>query len=188
MEPIFTKLVDQFIGGKLSRRDLIQGLAAASVVAGAPAVAATTRRDITCVGVNHISYKAKDYARTRDYYAQNLGMKVEKDTGTRAYLTFGDTFMLIRQGRLGDVTPVVDHIAYTIGGYGADPKNFAADHESIGAELNARGLKAESDEVALSWLMRDPENYEVQVSPTLMKLGNPLFEAQMAKPREKLKY
>lgn len=191
MEPSFIKLVDQFIGGKLSRRDLIQSLGAIMATAGIPAAAAAAapaasraKRETKVIGVNHISYQVKDYAKTRDYYAQNLGMKVVRDTGTQAYLTFGDTFFLIRQVNSDEASPLIDHIAYTIDGYGENPANWAADHKNMGVELNARGLDALGDEQELSWLMYDPEGLQVQVSPKLMKLGDPTFESHMARPRD----
>lgn len=180
MEAIFTTLVDRFISGSLSRRDLIQSLAAASVVTGAPATAAPTpaRRDSRAVAVNHISYQVKDYAKTRDFYAKTFGMKVSHDNGRQAFLTFGDTFLILRQPGAGEAAPLVDHLAFTIDGYGLDVPNFKADNESMGAELKARGLNPEVD-TELSWTVKDPDGYTVQLAPAIMKPGHPLFEKVM---------
>ncbi len=189
METTFTKLVDQFIGGKLSRRDLIQSLAAASIVGGAPATAAAAapaKREIKAIAVNHISYRVKDYAKSRDFYAQNFGMKIAHDDGRQAYMTFGDTFLILRTGTDGPV-PLVDHLAYTIEGYGKDVPNFKADNDGMGAELKSRGLNPQVD-TELSWTVKDPDGYTAQVAPSLMMPGNPTFERVMssrAKPAAK---
>ncbi len=179
MEATFTTLVDQFISGRLSRRDLIQSLAAASIVGGPAATAqAAAKRDIKAIAVNHISYQVKDYAKARDFYAQHFGMSVSHDNGRQAFMTFGDTFLILRQTP-DRQTPLVDHIAYTIDGYGADLANFKADNEGMGAELRNRGLNPEVD-TELSWTVKDPEGYTAQVAPALMKPGNPTFERVMS--------
>ncbi len=181
METVFSKLVDQFIGGKMSRRDLIQSLAAASIVGGAPAAAsgaAPARREIKAVAINHVSYQVKDYAKARDFYAQHYGMNVSHDNGRQAFMTFGDTFLILRQSP-DRQTPLVDHIAYTVDGYGKDLPNFKADNESMGAELKSRGLNPEVD-TELSWTVKDPEGFTTQVAPALMMPGNPAFERVMS--------
>lgn len=183
METVFTKLVDQFIGGRLSRRDLIESLAAVAVVGGAATQASTaaaaSRRPIKAVGVNHISYQVKDYAKARDFYAAHFGMTVSHDNGRQAFMNFGDTFLILRPAAAGAPAPFVDHIAYTIADYGDDVANFKADNESMGAELAARGLNPEVD-TDLSWTVKDPDGYTAQVAPALMKPGHPLFEQVMS--------
>ena len=179
MEPVFSNLVDQFINGKLSRRGLIQSLAAASAVAvGTPAVAAAPgRRDFKALAVNHISYQSKDYGKARDFYASNFGMSVNHDNGKQCYLSFGKTILIIRQAQSGQ-TPLIDHIAYTIADYGddkTDPVAFKATNDAVKAELEARGFKPAA-ETELSWAVMDPDGFKVQVTPELMKPGNPMFE------------
>ena len=185
MEPIFTKLVDQFISGKLSRRGLIQSLGAAAAVAGISdrtALAASGRRELNSFAVNHISYQVKDYAKSRDFYAGNFGMKVSNDSGKQCYLNFGETFLIVRNAPAGAPTPSIDHIAYTIRGYGSGGmtrETFKADNESVRAELEGRGLKPEPD-TDLSWKVKDPDGFMVQVVPELNKPGNPVFDQIMA--------
>jgi catechol 2,3-dioxygenase-like lactoylglutathione lyase family enzyme len=178
MEGIFTKLVDQFVDGKISRRGLIQSLAAAAAVtAQKEAFAASPgRRELKAIGVNHISYQCKDYAKLRDFYVGTFGMKVLRETGTQASLGFGGSTLIVRNGK-GE-TPMIDHIAFNIADYGnekTDPATFKANNEAVKAELDARGLKAEP-ESELSWRFRDPEGFVVQVTPELMHPGNPMFD------------
>jgi hypothetical protein len=53
-------------------------------------------------------------------------------------LTFGDTFIIPRNGRQGRPTPLVDHIAITV-------ENF--DKNAAKAELERRGLAISSKEM-----------------------------------------
>src|ERR1700753_3449255 len=106
MEDVVTGLLDQFERGKISRRGLVQGLTAGL------AAAAAGKSPFKAIAVNHISYVAKDYARTRDFYAELFGMKVTGDNGKQAELSFGNTFLLPRNARdASQQTPLVNHIA-----------------------------------------------------------------------------
>src|SRR5215470_7084962 len=107
MEQIIAKLLQDFESGKMNRRQLIRSLAvAASAAAAVPAVAEEPK-GFKAVTVNHISYQVADYAKTRDFYVDLLGMKVSGDTGRQCNLSFGDTFLLPRNARNGGQTPRV---------------------------------------------------------------------------------
>ena len=184
MELLFSKLVDQFVEGHLSRRDLVQSLAALAAVAAAPGTASASAhgRELKVLAVNHISYQSKDYGRLRDFYAENFGMKVSHDSGQQAFLSFGahdETSLIVRTG--SGQTPLIDHIAYTIRGYGsenADAARFKHDNESVRQELESRGLKP-TDDAGISWMIKDPDGFPVQVAPESMRPGNPMFEAAL---------
>ena len=61
---------------------VIAKLAMAASVAGAAALAtAAEGNGFQAVTVSHISYQVADYAKTRDFYADLLGMKVSHDDG-----------------------------------------------------------------------------------------------------------
>jgi hypothetical protein len=117
MEQIINKLVRNFEAGRLSRRQLIRSLAvAASAAAGVAPPAAAEGKGFKAVTINHISYRVADYAKTRDFYADLLGMTVKADTGRQCNLACGGVLLLPRNVRSGSNSPVpvVDHIAYTI--------------------------------------------------------------------------
>src|SRR5215469_1963143 len=140
MENIIEKLLQEFESGKMNRRQLVKSLVVAAAVAG-PA-AADGGHGFKAVAVNHISYQVADYAKTRDFYTDLLGMKVTQDNGSQAYLAFGETWLLPRtpgRGRGGQATnrpapqtPKVDHIAYTIESW---------NKEQVEDELKRRGYK-----------------------------------------------
>lgn len=146
----------------MNRRQLVRSLAvAASAAAGlaAPAEAAST--GFQAVTVNHISYRVADYAKTRDFYADLLGMGVKQDNGRQCYLTFGDSFLLPRNARPGSnaTVPLIDHIAYTIDGW---------DKDKVEAELKRRGLNPRPD-TEDSFHVKDPDGFDLQISGKNMK-------------------
>jgi catechol 2,3-dioxygenase-like lactoylglutathione lyase family enzyme len=166
MEHIIANLLSDFEHGKMTRRQLIQSLAltatAASAVGAASAgVAAAEGKGFKAVAVNHISYQVADYAKTRDFYADLLGMKVSHDDGKQAYLSFGDhgTWLLPRNARQPGTAPKVDHIAYTIEDWNQD---------KVKAELDRRGLEARVD-TENSFHIKDPDGFDVQISGKEMK-------------------
>lgn len=159
MEQIIAKLLRDFEQGKMNRRQLIQSLAVAATAASATPLAAADGKGFKAVTVNHVSYRVADYARTRDFYADLLGMKVSQDNGKQCYLEFGDSFIIPRNARNGGQTPLVDHIAYTIDTW---------DKNSVEAELKRRGLNPRPD-TENSFHVKDPDGFDLQISGRDMK-------------------
>src|SRR6516164_3887904 len=117
MESMIAKLLEDFERGKMTRRQLINSLAVVGTIASnATALAAEKTKGFKAVAVNHISYQVSDYAKTRDFYADLLGMKVMGDNGKQCELVLGEsnTFVIPRNAPAGTTPPRVDHIAYTI--------------------------------------------------------------------------
>jgi lactoylglutathione lyase len=165
MEHVIAQLLQDFERGRLTRRQLIQTLAlgttAAAAIGAAPAVEAAEGQTFKTIAVNHISYQVADYTKTRDFYTSLLGMKATQDNGSQCYLTFGDqgSWLLARNGRAGNPTPKVDHIAYTI-------ENW--DKDKVKAELDRRGLNPRVD-TENSFHVKDPDGFDVQISGKDMK-------------------
>jgi catechol 2,3-dioxygenase-like lactoylglutathione lyase family enzyme len=162
MEHIIAKLLQDFEQGKMNRRQLIQSLALAATAAGAATpVAAAEAKHFQAVTVNHISYVVADYAKTRDFYSDLLGMKVSHDDGKQCYLSFGDTFLLPRNARSGSkvTPPVINHVAYTIDNW---------DKNAVEAELKRRGLEPRPD-TEDSFHVKDPDGFDLQISGKNMK-------------------
>lgn len=156
MEQIIANLVDDFEHGKMDRRELIRTLAAATAaaVSATPALAAApASTGFQAIGVNHISYNVKDYAKTRDFYADLLGMKVSHDNGKQCFLEFGNTFLLPRNTR-DDKVGYIDHMAYTIANW---------DKDKVEAELKRRGLDPKPD-TPDSFHIKDPDGFDVQIA------------------------
>lgn len=181
MENIIAKLLQDFESGKMNRRQLIQTITAVAAVAGGAGTASAASESEVgkAVAVNHISYNVADYAKTRDFYVELLGMKVKQDEGKgQCYLAFGDTFLLPRTptqraGREGAPPaaparkpPLVDHIAYTLNKWNKD---------EVEDTLKRRGLKKhegrgpmQRDEYRpdtdYSFHILDPDGFDLQIS------------------------
>jgi len=167
MEQVIGKLLDDFEKGRMNRRQLIRSLtvAASAAAAGAELVAAEGAGFKT-VTVNHISYRVHDYTKTRDFYADLMGMKVLQDNGHQCNMAFNDgkSFLLPRNGREGDTNlPLVDHIAYTI-------ENW--DMNRVEPELNRRDLKPRKD-TENSFHVKDPDGFDLQISGEKMTANDP---------------
>jgi catechol 2,3-dioxygenase-like lactoylglutathione lyase family enzyme len=179
MEPIIAQLLEAFEAGKLSRRQLIQGLATAATGAGAlfaaaPLAAAPPptpkRAPFRTAGLDHISYAVTDYQRSRDFYADLLGWEVTDDNGeSQATLGIGDVGTIIirnsrepsrieREGR-PPLTGVINHVAWRI-------EDF--DTDEVRGELERRGLNPRRDQGGGdgydSYHVLDPDGWDLQIS------------------------
>jgi catechol 2,3-dioxygenase-like lactoylglutathione lyase family enzyme len=163
MENLISQLLSDFEQGKMNRRQLVRSLALAATAAAAASPASSAGKGFKAVKVNHISYQVQDYKKTRDFYADLLGMEVRHDDGRQCYLVFDETTHLIaRNGRVregGPSLPRVDHFALTI-----DPWN----REEVQAELTRRGLNPRPDEKT-SFHVKDPDGFDLQICSKEMK-------------------
>lgn len=162
MESTIAKLLDDFDRGRMTRRQLIKSLTVVAAAAANGEVArGQSKKAFKAVAVNHISYQVSDYAKTRDFYADLLGMKVAGDTGKQCELILGDgsTFMIPRNAPEGSAPPKIDHIAYTI-------ENW--DKSAVKAELERRGLDPRED-TENSFHVKDPNGFDLQISGKDMK-------------------
>jgi catechol 2,3-dioxygenase-like lactoylglutathione lyase family enzyme len=169
MEHVISGLLKDFEDGKMTRRQLIQSLAVAGAAAWAPANAQAQGQGFTAMHLDHISYQVTDYKRTRDFYADLMGMKVTDDNGiSQVQLHFGDAMLLARNRRQRPGEPVdpnpkplVDHIAYAIDNW---------DTDRVKAELERRGLKPRLDTGGgpnyVSFHVPDPDGFDLQISGT----------------------
>jgi len=162
MEQIIARLLREFEHGRISRRQLIQSLAAtaASSVMATPraVVAAPDGQVFKAAAFNHVSYQVADYRKSRDFYAGLFGMKVTLDDGMQCRLEFGDNILIARNRPSG--TPKVDHIAYSIAGWDTDKSVKPA----LKAELQRRALQIrESATGGSSFHVMDPDGFEVQM-------------------------
>jgi catechol 2,3-dioxygenase-like lactoylglutathione lyase family enzyme len=162
MENLISRLLADFEQGRMNRRQLVRSLALAATAASATTASPAASKGFKAVAVNHISYQVADYKKTRDFYAELLGMEVRKDDGRQCYLVFdGNTHLIARNGRAraGSPLPRVDHVAYTI-----DPW----DRTHVQEELTRRGLNPRPDEQT-SFHVKDPDGFDLQICSKDMK-------------------
>jgi catechol 2,3-dioxygenase-like lactoylglutathione lyase family enzyme len=179
MEGVIAGLLQDYEAGKMSRRQLIQTLAMAATAASAgsslPVAAASV---FTAVSVDHISYEVSDYKRTRDFYADLLGMTptLENAQFSFSQLTFGDSMLVVRNRPTESKVTFasrVDHVAYRIEDWNT---------ERAKAELERRGLKPRLDTGGpagppnyASFHIEDPDGFDVQISGTV-RPGDSLYK------------
>jgi|SRR5688500_12216878 len=167
MEAVISQLLKQFEDGRLTRRQFVQSLAAATVAAGG-AGAAAQDGGFRTLNLDHVNYDVSDYRRTRDFYSSLLGMTVVNDDGKGACeLHFGDARNVgVRDRTMISIRTApavrVDHFAFKIDNW---------DTDGVRAELERRGLKgrlarggALDTPNYVSLTVQDPDGVGVQIS------------------------
>jgi catechol 2,3-dioxygenase-like lactoylglutathione lyase family enzyme len=109
---------------------------------------------LKAVGINHISYQCADYKRTRDFYAELLGLQVSNDDGKQAYVWLGDAFIIVKNGRDDSPRAAIDLMAWNLADWYAD---------RVAAELNKRGLDARTDTTGKSILTKDLNGFPIRL-------------------------
>jgi catechol 2,3-dioxygenase-like lactoylglutathione lyase family enzyme len=159
---ILAELLKDFGSGKLSRRQLMKSLAlgvvatAASSAIAAPAEAAE-EKGFKATAVNHISYNVPDYAKSRDFYMDLLGMRLTFDDGTQCALEFGslkapDSIYIRKVKQPGDKASV-DHLALSVA-------NFKAAEAEALLKRHGQTHMYDGDTAWFAW---DPDGYVFQV-------------------------
>jgi catechol 2,3-dioxygenase-like lactoylglutathione lyase family enzyme len=147
MKDTISRLLKTYENGKLSRRDLVQGLALLAASSGAASAAGFQGNSI-----NHVSLYVNNLQRSTDFYQRVFGCTVNKRDGNNQ-LMFGKSFLVLRP----DKPPgKVDHIAI-----GVD--NFKKD--SVTADLKARGVTPiDQQGGGFGFHVVDPDGFPVQIS------------------------
>ena len=193
MSRSLSSLFDDFDRRRLSRRDLLQALAAAGVLVPARAFAQAPGRgapqpDPTplvppfeatgwkTVWLDHLNYTCVDYKKAAAFYATLLGWKVRSDDGKQAVLDIGENSGgIIIRGGLAAPPPA----AITDAGLGVSRPPVRAvfdgfawgiepwDTDKVKAELEKRGLKPVADHHGSdykSFRFKDPDGFDVAVT------------------------
>jgi len=162
MESKIAELVGQYEGGRITRRQLIGSLSLLVGRVGLPSVASAQppAHPLKATGVNHISYVVSDYARTRDFYADLLSLKITNDNPKARqcllHLADGSYILPRNPARPGVKPPLVNHFAVGIADW---------DKARVEAELRRRHLpySSDADIPADSVHLRDPDGYDLQL-------------------------
>ena len=147
MTNTISRLLECYEKGKMSRRQLVQGLAV--LAAGSEAASAAGFEGNS---INHISLQVGNLQRSTDFYQKTFACKVNKREGNNQ-LMFGKNFLVLRQA---NPAAKVDHFAI-----GVD--NFKK--ESVTADLKARGVTPiDQQGGGFGFHVMDPDGYPVQIS------------------------
>ena len=86
MEKLISGMLASYERGAVSRRELIQGLAAVAAAAQAGSASAST---FQAVEVNHVALRVTDVARSRDFYQKHFGLPVVHQSSRACFLGMG---------------------------------------------------------------------------------------------------
>jgi len=169
MENIIAQLLQEFENGKISRRQLIQRLATAASAASAVAItgsSASAANGFKTISLDHISYQVSDYKRSRDFYADLMGMTVSNDNGNnQCELHFGDSMLIARNRPPTSTGSRVDHIAYRIDDWNTDRVKGELQRRELQLRLDAGGPTGPPNYA--SFHVQDPDGFDLQISGVL---------------------
>jgi catechol 2,3-dioxygenase-like lactoylglutathione lyase family enzyme len=142
-----SRLLEAYEKGKLSRRQLVQGLAL--LAAGSSAAEAAGFQGNS---INHISLFVSNLQRSTDFYQRVFNCTVNKRDGNNQ-LVFGKNFLVLREGK---PAAKVDHFAIGVDNFNKD---------SVTADLKARGATPIDQEGGgFGFHVLDPDGFPVQIS------------------------
>ena len=147
MTSTISKLLQTYESGKMSRRELVQGLAV--LAAGAGTLSAAGFQGST---VNHVHMFVSDLQKSTDFYQRVLGCPVNKRDGNNQMM-FGKGFVVLEQGK---GPGRVDHIAIGVEGFNKD---------AVTADLKARGAAPLDEKGGFGFHIVDPDGFPVQITP-----------------------
>lgn len=151
---LISDLVTRYETGRLSRRDLIQGLTmlvATASAQGAKAAPETTQLD--CTGVDHVSVRVKDLKRSAEFYQSLFGLEPRGEDKEHRILRLGKGRRVIVSLRQDEPHGQIDHFGLKIEGF---------DKDAATKLLTARGLTPKED-WEYGYYVRDPDNAVVQM-------------------------
>ena len=143
-------LVSAFESGRLSRRQLVQGLAA-MVAASAPAAAEAQTPAIPALSLNHVSLAVTDPEASKQFFQKTFGMPVASTQGTGINLSLGTSFLgLYKMPNPGRV----DHVCLGVANYEVN---------AMAAKLEAQGIKANIRKDQPEVYFNDPDGIRFQL-------------------------
>jgi catechol 2,3-dioxygenase-like lactoylglutathione lyase family enzyme len=145
MNHTISKLLETYENGKLSRRDLVQGLA----------LLAASSTKLSAAGfqgssINHVSLYVSDLQRSTNFYEHVLGCTINKREVDNQVM-LGKGFLVLRPGKPAGK---VDHIAI-----GVD--NF--NKEAVTADLKSRGATPKDEKGGVGFHVVDPDGFPLQI-------------------------
>jgi catechol 2,3-dioxygenase-like lactoylglutathione lyase family enzyme len=166
MEPVIAQMVNNFEHGKLSRRQLVEGLAALVVAtggaaAGARSALAATPEPLPATNVDHVSILVKDLEASTKFYETvfNLeGISADKEHKILRMAPKGTRHAVVSL-RQQEPYGTVDHFALGLAGF---------DKDATTARLKEHGLKAEEN-LEYGYFVRDLDGYPVQMTPGMKR-------------------
>ncbi len=152
MNSDITGMVDQFVAGRLTRRELLRGLTTlvAAAAGGSELVHAQQRSStFQAVGLNHLALRVTDLDRSQAFYERHLGMtRIPSRVASPRLMACGPHVLNLFHA----TAPQMDHVCFTVPDY--DPKAAVE-------RLRAQKIVPEVEDDRVHFL--DPDGYKLQV-------------------------
>jgi catechol 2,3-dioxygenase-like lactoylglutathione lyase family enzyme len=152
-----THLVNQFEHGGLSRRQLIQSLAALVAAAGASQLSAAQGRGLKGTGIDHTSVLVTDLQRSAEFYQRIFGLTTVSEDKANRILRLGaggtgvdSTIVSLRQQ---NPPGLIDHFAISVEQFNRD---------AVTQVLKGDGLTPEQN-IEFGFHIKDPDGAVVQI-------------------------
>ena len=148
-----SSMVEQFAAGRLSRRELVWGLAAlVAAASGRGADAAQGQRPpstFQALGLNHLALRVTDLDRSQAFYERHLGMtRIPSTAASPRLMACGPHVLnLFKADR-----PQMDHVCFTV-----------PDYDAVAAANRLRAQNVTPDVEADRVHFFDPDGYKLQV-------------------------
>jgi metallothiol transferase len=153
MKPVISDLVNRYEAGRLSRRELIQGLA---LLVTANSVAAATDTPapqplLPATGIDHVSVRVSDMNKSVAFYSSLFGLKNVSEDKPHRIVRLGNPKVIVS---LRQDTPhgQIDHFGVAVSGF---------DKAEATKLLEGRGLATHED-WEYGFHVRDPDGVPVQ--------------------------
>jgi predicted enzyme related to lactoylglutathione lyase len=154
MKPIISDLVNRYESGRLSRRELIQGLALLVTATSVPAATESAARPqpaLPATGIDHVSVRVSDMEKSVAFYSSLFGLKNVSEDKPHRIVRLGNPKVIVS---LRQDTPhgQIDHFGVAVAGF---------DKAEVTKNIEARGLKTQED-WEYGFYVRDPDGVPVQ--------------------------
>ncbi len=148
---LVSELVERYERGGLSRRELIQGLTLLVASGSASAATETPADAMTPNGIDHVSIRVSDLARSAAFYNSLFGLRPLSEDKPHNILRLGDKRVIVSL-RQDAPHGTIDH-------FGVGVQDF--DKPKITRLLQQRGLTPQED-WEYGFYVRDPDGVPVQ--------------------------
>jgi len=152
MKPNISDLVTRYESGRLSRRDLIQGLTMLVVAGQATAAADVPAKSLTATGIDHVSVLVSNLERSAQFYQSLFDLKPLSADKAHNILRLGNKRVIVSL-RHDAPHGTVDHFGVAIDGF---------DKEAATALLKQRQLDPQEN-WEYGFHIKDPDGVVVQM-------------------------
>ncbi|HEY7388094.1 MAG TPA: VOC family protein [Bryobacteraceae bacterium] len=152
MEAMISNLLSRFEKGRLTRRELVNGLAMLAATGGATSAAQAQEGGLKGVKIDHVSIQVSDLPRSVAFYEKIFGFTVLSEDKPNEIVRLGSGKVVVSLHHKSP-TGLVDHFAIGV-------ENFNRD--AVTRELKQLGVTPDNN-LDAGFHIKDPEGMSVQI-------------------------